>query len=128
MATKVEKANLTPYGGVKNGSFVDFEIQEINLRTGKLVFAWDMGEHIPLGDSIVPAPTSASQIWDAYHLNSIDEAPTVCSWSSARLVVGLRDQQPRDSGAGGKVLWQLGGKPTTDWPQFSVTNDITGPV
>ena len=28
---------------------------------------------------------------------------------------------------GGKVLWQLGGKPQTKWPQFKITNDITGP-
>ena len=28
---------------------------------------------------------------------------------------------------GGKVLWQLGGKPQTQWPQFNIKNDITGP-
>ena len=28
---------------------------------------------------------------------------------------------------GGQVLWQLGGKPQTAWPQFTTTNDITGP-
>ena len=84
LATKVVKANLTPYGGVKHGAFVDFEVQEINLRSGKLVFAWDMAKHVPLSASIVPAPTSASQVWDAYHLNSIDEGQNGALLLSAR--------------------------------------------
>ncbi len=127
LATKVEKANLTPYGGVKDGSFVDFEIQEINLRTGKLVFAWDVAKHVPLSASIVPAPTSANQVWDAYHLNSIDEGQNGSLLVSARDAWSVFEVSNPAVPGGGKVLWQLGGKPQTQWPQFTVTNDITGP-
>ena len=92
-ATKVVKANLTPYGGVKHGSFVDFEVQEINLRTGKLVFAWNMDKHVPLSAPIVPAPTSPNQVWDAYHLNSIDEGQNDAPVALGPRHVGrLRDQ------------------------------------
>ena len=126
-ATKVVKANLTPYGGVADGSFVDFEVQEINLRTGKLIFAWNMDKHVPLSASIVPAPTSASQVWDAYHLNSIDEGQNGALLLSARNAWAVFEISNPALNGGGKVLWQLGGKPQTLWPQFNVTNDITGP-
>jgi hypothetical protein len=127
LATKVVKANLTPYGGVRNGSYVDFEIQNINLRTGKLVYAWDAAQHIPLSASIVPAPTSANQVWDAYHLNSIDEASNGDLLVSSRNAWAVFEISNPALPGGGKILWQVGGKPQSQWPQFSMTNDITGP-
>ncbi len=126
-ATKVVKADLTPYGGVKDGSFVDFEVQEINLRTGKLIFAWDMDKHVPLSASVVPAPTSANQVWDAYHLNSIDEGQNGALLLSARDMWAVFEISNPAIRGGGQVLWQVGGKPQTQWPQFRITNDITGP-
>ncbi len=75
ITTKTVKANLTPYGGPANGAYVDPVIQEENLRTGKLIFTWDMAAHVPLSDSVVPAPTTPGQPWDVYHLNSIDVSP-----------------------------------------------------
>ncbi|MDR3637872.1 MAG: arylsulfotransferase family protein [Isosphaeraceae bacterium] len=127
IATKVVRANLTPYGGVKNGAFVDPEVQEINLRTGKLVFAWNMDQHVPLSECIVPAPTSANQIWDAYHMNAIDEGPNGELLLSARNTWALYEISNPAVPGGGQVLWQLAGKPQTQWPQFTMANDITGP-
>ncbi len=72
---KSVNANLTPYGGPANGSYIDPEILEVNLRTGKLIFAWDMAAHVPLSDSVVPTPTTPGQPWDPYHLNSIAVSP-----------------------------------------------------
>ncbi len=105
----------------------NFEVQEIDLRTGKLVFAWDMAKHVPLSASIVPAPTSASQVWDAYHLNSIDEGQNGALLLSAHDTWAVFEISNPAITGGGKVLWQLGGKPQTEWPQFSISNDITGP-
>ena len=59
IAEKPVKANLTPYGGPKNGSYEDPVIFEEDLRTGKLIFAWNVAAHIPLNDSVVPAPTTS---------------------------------------------------------------------
>jgi hypothetical protein len=127
LATKVENANLTPYGGVKRGAFVDFEVQEVSLRTGKLVFTWDMARHVPLSASIVPAPTSPGQVWDAYHLNSIDVGQDGALLLSARDLWSIFEIGNPATRGGGRVLWQLGGKPQTRWPQFRMGNDITGP-
>lgn len=108
-------ADLTPYGGVAGGSYMDDAIQEIDLRTGRLVFEWHMSDHVPLSDSIVPAPTSPDEVWDPYHLNSIDEG------TDGRLLVSARHtwavfEISRDTG---DILWQIGGKQN----QFSFPPD-----
>ena len=40
-----------------------------------MIFTWSMAEHVPLSDSLVPAPTTPGLEWDLYHLNSIDVSP-----------------------------------------------------
>ncbi len=120
-ALKRVKANLTPYGGPKQGSYVDPEIQEVNLRTGKVIFTWNTAAHIPLSDSIVPLPTTPGQPWDPYHDNSIDVSP-----DGSQLLVSLRNTWGiyDISRKTGQVLWEIGGKQN----QFRLPSDlITGP-
>jgi hypothetical protein len=119
--TRVVKANLTPYGGPRNGSYEDPEVFEVNLRTRKLIFAWNMAAHVPLSDSIVSAPTTPGHPWDAYHVNSIDVSP-----DGSQLLVSVRNTWGiYDVSRGtGQVLWQIGGKQN----EFSLPSDlITGP-
>jgi Arylsulfotransferase (ASST) len=121
IATKVVKANLTPYGGPRDGAYVDPEVFEVNLRTKKLIFSWNMAAHVPLSDSIVPVTTTPGRAWDPYHANSIDVSPDGSQiLVSARNTWGIYDIS-RDTG---QFLWQLGGKQD----QFSLPSDlITGP-
>jgi hypothetical protein len=121
IASKTVKANLTRYGGLKHGVYQVPEIQEVNLRTGKLIFAWNMAAHVPLSDSLVPAPTTPHHPWDAYHVNSIDVSPDGTQLLvSARNTSGIYDI----SRATGQILWQIGGKQN----QFRLPSDlITGP-
>jgi hypothetical protein len=121
ITTKIAKANLTPYGGPAKGEYVDPIVQEINLRTGKLVFSWNMAAHVPLSDSVIPAPTTSGQAWDVYHVNSIDvSADGSQVMLSARNTWGIYDISHQN----GQVLWRIGGKES----QFSLPSDlITGP-
>ena len=73
--TKTVKANLTSYGGLAKGEYNDNIIEEENLRTGKVIFTWNMAKHVPLSDSFTHAPTTPGEPWDAYHVNSIDVSP-----------------------------------------------------
>ena len=118
---KKVKANLSAYGGSAKGSFTDPQVREVNLRTGKTVFTWDMASHVPLSDSVIPLPTTASQAWDPYHLNSIDvSADGSQVLLSARNTWGIYDVNHSN----GQLLWQLGGKEN----QFSLpSNLVTGP-
>lgn len=108
IATKPVPMDLTPYGGPKDGAILDSEIQEVNPETGKLLFSWDLLDHLDPAESEVPASDAATSggIWDAYHLNSLDEGP------DGRLLFSLRNfwaifELDKKTG---DTRWQLGGK------------------
>ncbi len=121
ITNKTVKANLTAFGGSKKGTFFDPVVREVNLRTGKVIFTWDMAKHVPLSDSVVPVPTTPGKTWDAYHANSIDVSPDGSQvLVSARNTWGIYDI----SHTTGNLLWQLGGKQN----QFSLPSSlVTGP-
>ncbi len=109
LSTKSVPLDLTPYGGPSNGFVNDFAIQEVDLATNELLFFWSALEHIPLTDSFEPASsaTSSSNIWDAYHVNSVgttDDVNEIIA-SSRNTWTVYRINKPT-----GNIVWQLGGK------------------
>ncbi len=58
-------------GGVKNGVLTDSVVQEIDVKTGLVMWEWHALGHIPLRDSTMQVQRSTYP-WDAYHINSID--------------------------------------------------------
>lgn len=109
LSTKKVPMDLTPYGGPKKGFIQDFAIQEIDLRTNRLLFFWNALEHIPLTDSYQTASsaTSSDNIWDVYHLNSIgltDDVDDIIVSSRSTWTI-YRINKPT-----GDIVWRLGGK------------------
>jgi EmrB/QacA subfamily drug resistance transporter len=104
-ANKNVPANLSRFGGVSSGVFVDSAVQKYDLRTGRLLYTWRASDHIPLSDSHTQPPPNGFP-WDAYHVNSIDLA------SGGRVLVSMRNTwagyliEP----ASGRIVWQLGGR------------------
>lgn len=76
-AVKQIPADLSKYGGPLHGYFSNYSIQEVDIETGELLFFWDVLKHINPSDSMVPASsaTSSNNIWDCYHVNSVEEGP-----------------------------------------------------
>jgi len=109
LSTKAVPMDLTPYGGPQNGYVQDFAIQEIDLKTNKLLFFWDALQHIPLMDSYESASSASStnNIWDAYHLNSIGLTD-----NSKDILVSGRNTWTiyRINKHSGNIIWRLGGK------------------
>ena len=121
---KTVAKDLTPYGGPKDGSVGDYGIQEIDLATGKLVFSWDMLEHVSLKDSYETAASANStdgNVWDVFHPNSLDVGP------SGELLVSLRNMWAGYAvdRTSGDILWQLNGKQQSDetWPLITPAKD-----
>ncbi|MEU6091520.1 arylsulfotransferase family protein [Streptomyces sp. NPDC047085] len=108
IASKPVPMDLTRYGGPKDGAILDSEIQEVDLETGKLVFSWDLLDHLDPADSEVPASDAAASggVWDAYHLNSLDEGPRGELLISVRNFWAIYEISKKT----GKARWQLGGK------------------
>lgn len=107
--TKIVPMDLTSYGGPQNGYVLDYSIQEIDIATNQLLFFWDALANIPLTASYQPASsaTESSNVWDAYHLNSISLTD-----STTQLVVSSRNTWTiyRIDKPTGNIVWQLGGK------------------
>lgn len=108
IASRPVPMDLRPFGGPKNGAIEDSEVQEINLATGRLVFSWNILDHVNPADSEQPASaaSSSSGVWDAFHMNSVEMGPHGQLLVSARNMWAIYDISTRT----GKIRWQLGGK------------------
>jgi Arylsulfotransferase (ASST) len=50
---------------------IDGLVQEIDIRTGRVLFQWDSAAHVPCTDSYVPRPSSPGMPWDWFHINAV---------------------------------------------------------
>jgi hypothetical protein len=83
---------------------LDAIIQEIDVRTGLVVWEWHALGHIPLAESYATPANSAS--YDAFHINSLQALP------GGRILASARDTSAvyEIRRAGSRILWTLGGK------------------
>lgn len=94
--------DLSSVGGSKTGSMVDSIIQQIDIRTGLVMYEWHALGHVNFSNSYQPVTPS----WDPYHVNSIARAP------NGELLVSFRNTSAIykvDYGTG-DIIWTLGGK------------------
>jgi hypothetical protein len=106
LAYTTATADLTAIGGPANQTVIDGVVQEIDIRTGKVLFQWNSADHVPYSQSEQPLPASASTPWDWFHINAVHLD------SDGNLLVDARNtwttyKVNRHSGA---IIWQLGGK------------------
>jgi|ERR1035441_2904856 Arylsulfotransferase (ASST) len=99
-------ANLTSIGGPADQTVIDGIVQEIDIRTGKVLFQWDSADHVPYSDSHVPLPASASTPWDWFHLNAVHLA------ADGNLLINSRSTWTtyKVNRHTGSIIWELGGK------------------
>jgi hypothetical protein len=107
-AVKQVPADLTKFGGPKEGYIINYSIQEVDIKTGRLLFFWNTLNHVNPVHSMIPASsaTSMNNIWDCYHMNSVEEGPNNTLLVSIRNMSALYHIEKKT----GKILWQLGGK------------------
>jgi hypothetical protein len=99
--------DLTPVGGARDAAVVDTLLQEIDLKTGLVMFEWHSLDHVPLSDSYIsPRRSSQKTPFDFFHMNSIDVQPDQSLLVDARNTWAAYDVDARS----GQVRWQLDGK------------------
>ena len=64
-------ANLTSIGGPADQTVINGVVQEIDIRTGKVLFQWNSADHVPYSESEQALPASASTPWDWFHINAV---------------------------------------------------------
>lgn len=89
--------------GAANGVLTDSVIQEIDVKTGLVMWEWHALGHIGLSESRNPIPAS-SYPWDYIHINTVDPGPSEDVLLSARNSWGLYDIDIRSGG----LRWRLG--------------------
>ena len=99
-------ADLTSIGGPADQTVINGVVQEIDVRTGKVLFQWNSEDHVPFSQSEQPLPSSASTPWDWFHINAVHLGPL------GTLLIDARDTWTTYdvSRWSGQILWRLGGK------------------
>jgi hypothetical protein len=98
--------SLSSIGGPSDGLLDDCVVQEIDVRTGLVMFEWHALGHVSLADSYAPLPHLSSTVYDFFHLNSIQPQP------DGNLLIDARNTWAAymiDT-ATGATVWRLGGK------------------
>jgi hypothetical protein len=98
--------NLSAYGGASNGIIEDCVIQEIDVRTGLVMFEWHAIGHVPVTNSYSGVSRSPGSIWDWFHINSIDVEPNLNILISSRNTWAVY----QIGHTFGEILWTLGGR------------------
>jgi Arylsulfotransferase (ASST) len=99
-------ANLTSIGGPADQTVIDGIVQEIDIRTGRVLFQWDSADHVPYSASEQPLPSSPSTPWDWFHINAVHLDP------QGNLLIDARDTWATYdvNRFTGSINWILGGK------------------
>jgi Arylsulfotransferase (ASST) len=99
-------ANLASIGGASDQTVINGVVQEIDIRTGKVLFQWNSEDHVPFSQSEQPLPASPSTPWDWFHVNAVHID------ADGNLLIDARDTWTtyEVNRFTGNIIWQLGGK------------------
>jgi Arylsulfotransferase (ASST) len=102
-------ADLTSIGGAPNQTVIDGIVQEIDIKTGRVLFQWNSADHVPYSASEQPLPSSPSTPWDWFHINAVHLD------AQGNLLIDARDTWATYdvNRFTGKINWILGGKDST---------------
>jgi hypothetical protein len=99
--------NLSSVGGADDVALYDPVMQEIDIKTGLVMYEWDSVDHVPLSDSDVAVKAaSTAWPWDWFHMNSLQLE------SNGTWLISSRDTSTVfdvDSSTG-QINWRLGGR------------------
>ena len=108
LADKIGTANLTSLGLSAHQPVVDGVVQEIDIKTGKLLFQWVSADHVPYSDSHPPMPPPG-QPWDWFHINAVHLDTDGNLLIDSRFTWTVYKVNLHT----GATMWQLGGKHST---------------
>ncbi|HEX5853643.1 MAG TPA: arylsulfotransferase family protein [Solirubrobacteraceae bacterium] len=110
------RMNLASVHGLSNGILTDSIVQEIDIKTGLVMWEWHALGHVPVSESNNAVPKS-SYPWDYVHVNSIDPGPTGQEGGAGSSQLGDVLLSARNTWAvydvdihSGGVRWRLGGR------------------
>ncbi len=101
------RCDLAGFGGSVDGGLTDAVMQEIDIRTGLVMYEWTSLDHVSPAESFEAASHSSSTSpWDYFHMNSINVDRDGSLAVSSRNTWTVYDLDPTT----GQIRWQLGGR------------------
>jgi Arylsulfotransferase (ASST) len=97
--------NLSAVHGSTNGILTDSVVEEVDVKTGLVMWEWHALGHIPLAESN-QSLSASNYPWDYVHINSVDPGSASDVLLSSRNTWTLYDVDLHSGGA----RWRLGGK------------------
>lgn len=102
-------ANLSSVHGYKEGGgILDAALQEIDIKTGLVMFEWQSYGHVPLTESYSQPSKSKGWPFDYFHINSISLDPN----GDGNFLISARNTWAgyEINHQTGQIEWELGGK------------------
>lgn len=98
------RADLSSVGGPRDGTVLDGVVQELDIKTGLVLFEWHSLGNVPLSDSY--AKPAGDGLFDYFHVNS------VALDTDGNLLVSARNTSAiyKVDRITGQIRWRLGGK------------------
>jgi hypothetical protein len=107
---RTTRADLRAAHGPARGKVIDSIAQEVDVKTGKLLFRWSSLDHVPVGESYVTPRTRFASAddgaFDYFHINSVDEDADGNLLISGRNTDAIYKVDRRT----GRIDWRLGGR------------------
>jgi Arylsulfotransferase (ASST) len=81
-------------------------VQEIDIKTGQVLFQWNSADHVPYRDSEMPRPGAANMPWDWFHIDAVHLD------TDGNLLIDARNTWTtyKVNIHTGHIIWELGGK------------------
>ncbi|HLS26789.1 MAG TPA: arylsulfotransferase family protein, partial [Beutenbergiaceae bacterium] len=99
------RMDLSHVGGPADGVVVDNVIQEVDPRTGAMLYEWHSVGQVALAESYLPVPGQGDELFDYFHANSVHVDDDGDLLISARHTCAVYSLDRRS----GHVEWRLGG-------------------
>ncbi len=100
------KRDLRSIGFDRNGRVSDSIAQEVDLKTGRVIWEWHSLDHVPVKHSYANGPRRPGNPYDYFHINSIIDTPDGNVMISGRSTNAVYKVSRRT----GRIIWTLGGK------------------
>lgn len=107
-AYSIVKANDSSVGGYVEGGLLDGVMQEVDVKTGLVMFEWDSVGHVPIDWTYSKPISSHGWPLDYFHINSISMDPS----GDGNFIISSRNTWAgyEINHVTGKIMWVLGGK------------------
>lgn len=98
--------DLSQYGGLKRTPVMDGVAQEVDIKTGLVLWEWHSLGNVKVNETYMPIPKKITRPFDFIHINSIAKDRDGNMLISARHTRALYKVNRKT----GRVMWRMGGK------------------